>query len=493
MLTSACKNPQTLEHAIFKDSNSYFYTSLKEYPADKAPLPIGVFDSGTGGLAVLNDIVEYECIDNDGLRVFEKESFIYLADMANMPYGSYAMENNTELLQEHIIKNVQFLIDRKYYQSAGAISYMADKSPVKAIVIACNTATAYGQEMISDFLEKAGLDIILIGVIDAATTGVVNSFAPDENGSIAILATDGTVRSGAYVSSIEEKVKELHRHGDIRIFQQAGIGIAEAIDENNDFISRSALRPREGYMGPSEKGENELHINLSIWERYLFQMENGAMLYDGEPDNPRNLQINSVDNYVAFHLVSLMEKIRTTENAQPLKSIVLGCTHYPYVAETFVKYLDSLRNYREDGEYIYRDYMAEHISLINPAVKVARQLHGLLEDREILGNKSHRDSEFYIAVPNVLNNQVELRDDGSFTYEYKYGRVPGNIQEYVKRVPFSRDAIPDDILRRLEEQVPSVYEMMVWFNHTSPKTEYLPEQERIDNIRFESPVKLKLP
>ncbi len=483
-VTTACRSSQELESIILNDKSNYFYADLMQYPEDKASLPIGVFDSGTGGLAVLHDIVEYESSDNiDGLRAFEKESFIYLADMANMPYGSYAMENNTELLQEHIIKNVQFLIDHKYYQSADAIEYMSDKSPVKAMVIACNTATAYGQDMISNFLEKADLDIILIGVIDAATTGAVNSFSSDENGSIAVLATDGTVRSGAYVSSIEEKKNELGRQGDIHIFQQAGIGIAEAIDENKDFIDRSANLTREGYMGPSEKGEDEMRIDLSIWDRYPFSLENGAMLYDGNSDNPHNIQINSVDNYVAYHLVSLMEKIKNTEDVQPLKSIVLGCTHYPFVEDTFVKFLNKLRNYKEEGEYIYRHIMAEEIMLVNPAVKVARQLHELLSKREMLGNNHYMDSEFYIAMPNVTNNNVELREDGSFTYEYKYGRTAGNIQEYVKRVPFNRDAIPDDILRRLHEQIPSVFEMIVFFNHANPKTEYLPSENRIDSIR----------
>ncbi len=483
-LGTACKTASTIEDAILYDKDSYFYINIREYPENKESLPIGVFDSGTGGLAVLNDIVEYESLDSNGrLRVFENESFIYLADMANMPYGSYALENNTGLLQEHIIKNVQFLLDSKYYQSENSHEYMTDKSPVKAIVIACNTATAYGQEIINNFIDRANMDIIVIGVIDAATTGAINYFSSGEDGSIAVLATDGTVRSGAYVTSIEQKIEELGYHGEIQVFQQAGIGIAEAIDENKDFFDRSASMPREGYMGPSEKGENELHIDLSLWDRYRFQIENGALLYEGNSDNLHNIQINSVENYVAFHLVSLMEKIISTEGAQPLKSIILGCTHYPYVEELFIEYLDNLRNYQEDGEYIYRNYMAENIILVNPGFKVARQLHELLDKRNVLsGKNSHYDSEFYIAVPNVLNNLVRLREDGSFTYEYKYSRKAGNVQEYVKRIPFSRHAIPGDILERLSIQVPSVYDMIVFFNQNNPKTEYLENDALINNI-----------
>ncbi len=462
ILNTSCdreKDIKGIKYEILNNKGSYFYINFDEYPEDKAPLPIGMFDSGTGGLAVLNDIIEYEC--DEGKRLFKNESFIYLADMANMPYGSYAMEDNTELLREHIIKNVQFLLSNKYYTTAEATEYMTDKSRVKAIVIACNTATAYGLDLINDFLKRAGLDMIVKGVIDAAAGGAVKQFAPGESGTIAVLATDGTVRSNAYVPAIENKKEELNRHGDIHVFQQAGIGIAEAIDQNKDFIDKSATHAREIYKGPSDKNENQLYIDLSIWERYHFDMDNGALLFDGDHDAPFNIQINSIDNYVAYHLVSLMEQIKSTENVQPLKTIILGCTHYPYVEDSFIRILNKLRNYSENGEYVYDQYLADEITIVNPADKIAVQLHEALEKNDLLAHNNYKDSEFYIAVPNVLNDNVELRDDGTFTYEYKYGREAGNIQEYVKRIPFSRHTINDDILERLSRQVPTVYEILI--------------------------------
>ena len=95
-----------------------------------------------------------------------------------MPYGSYALENNTPLLIEHIMKDVQFLLGERYYQSAGSRDYLNDKSPVKAIVIACNTATAYALDTVRAFLEDAGLDIGVIGVIDAGAKGAFGNFLP---------------------------------------------------------------------------------------------------------------------------------------------------------------------------------------------------------------------------------------------------------------------------------------------------------------------------
>ena len=135
LLAVSCSRPVNINDAILNHRNSFYYIDFKNYPSNDPTLPVGVFDSGTGGLSVLADIVQHEGLAH--------ESFIYMGDMANMPYGSYSLENNTELLIEHVIKDVQFLLGEKYYRYGDASSPQTDKKPVKAIVIACNTATAY--------------------------------------------------------------------------------------------------------------------------------------------------------------------------------------------------------------------------------------------------------------------------------------------------------------------------------------------------------------
>ena len=467
----SCTRPATIRDAIMGDKSSFYYVDFENYPAGNSSLPIGVFDSGTGGLSVLADIIEHEGLKN--------ESFIFLGDLANMPYGSYALENNTALLIEHVMKDVQFLLGNKYYRSAGSRRYESDKSQVKAIVVACNTATAYALDTIRDFLADAGCDIGVIGVIDAGAKGAFGNFSPGENGSIAVMATDGTVKSGAYPATISRVNKEDGQEETIYIFQQAGIGIAEAIDESAEAIDRKATAPRSGYKGPSDGGTGEMRIDPDLWPRYNFDPENGAMLFEGDPSAPHHIQINSVENYIAFHVVSLMEKIRLTPGALPLNSVVLACTHYPFYEETFRSEFNRLRDYTENGEYVYRSLIAEDLIIVNPASVVAGQLHSHLSARGLLSSSANTGSEFYISVPNILNRQVRLREDGSFTYEYKYGRRAGDIQEYVKVVPFSRSTIPVDILKRLSYQVPALYDMIVAFNHENPKMEYLTGGERI--------------
>ena len=100
-------------------------------------------------------IIKIKSINPDGILDFEKECFIYLADQANMPYGNYPSLGKTDVLKEHILKDVQFLLGNKYYQSSGDEKFKTDKLPVKAIVIACNTATAYGMDDIETLFQKS--------------------------------------------------------------------------------------------------------------------------------------------------------------------------------------------------------------------------------------------------------------------------------------------------------------------------------------------------
>jgi glutamate racemase len=78
-----------------------------------------------------------------------------------------------------------------------------------------------------------------------------------------------------------------------------------------------------------------------------------------------------------------------------------------------------------------------------------------------LFNKGNIDeSQFYISVPNLENKRNELKDEKNFTHKYKYGRNQGEIQEYVKRVPFSEKTLTPELLERLESQIPLTYKLI---------------------------------
>jgi glutamate racemase len=128
-------------------------------------LPIGVFDSGIGGLTVLKALVER----------LPREDFLYLGDTARLPYGT----KTPGTVERYALQAVAELVRRG----------------VKAVVVACNTASAAALPA----LATAHPDLPVIGVIEPGAAAAV---AATRSGRIAVIATEGTVRGGAYQRAI---------------------------------------------------------------------------------------------------------------------------------------------------------------------------------------------------------------------------------------------------------------------------------------------------
>ncbi|MEN8191738.1 MAG: Asp/Glu/hydantoin racemase [Bacteroidota bacterium] len=480
-------NYTTIQNEILNNPKSFFYINVKEYPSKKNKLPIGIFDSGTGGLTVLDAIVNADQFNNsdhtistlgDKNRDFDEECFIYLGDKANMPYGEYSGHGKTDLLKEHVIKDMQFLLGNKYYKNGNSKTPQIDKQEIKALVIACNTATAYGKIDIENFIERAELDIKVIGVIGAGVRGALESITKEENAVIGIMATAGTVASNGYTNTVAEQKKILEYTGTIESYQQAGIGLAAAIDGEKDYLNPDLEKPRENYRGPSLKNE-KAKIDKSLLNKYAFDFDHNQILFNGSKDNPSELQLNSIRNYISYHVISLLETIKNSDTKNKLKSVILGCTHYPFYMKEFQNEFNRAYNLKENEKYVYRQYMNKDIKLVDPAVNTAKELYAYLNKAKLFNNGNILDSEFYISVPNYLNENNIIDESGNFTYEYKYGRDAGNIQEYVKRVPFSRLSLSNDLIDRLSKQIPYTFELIKSFNHNHSKTDYLLDKERI--------------
>lgn len=132
---------------------------------DTCTLPIGVFDSGIGGLTVLKALTE----------AMPRESFIYLGDTARLPYGTKSAKSVTR----YVLQTTALLRDRG----------------VKLLVIACNTATAVSLEA----LREAYPDLPVVGVI---RPGAEAACRTSRSGRIGVIATEGTVRGGRYEREI---------------------------------------------------------------------------------------------------------------------------------------------------------------------------------------------------------------------------------------------------------------------------------------------------
>ncbi len=442
--------------------------------------PIGVFDSGTGGLTILEQILKSDGFNNrthhplgDGKTDFEKESFIFLADQANMPYGNYPVIRKEQFLDDLIVKDADFLMGKDYFSLSGQKRQWG-KTPVKAIVIACNTATAYGQADIEQVVAAAGLDIKVIGVIDAGAKGAIEVLAEGEDASIAVVPTKGTVLSGAYPEAIKTNAAQKKLNQKITVFQQGAFGLAGSIDGAREFIQNGKKdnSPRGDYRGPSP-GNEEAPIDLAILRRYGFDFTGNRMLFNGTGQVRTDIQLNSVENYIAYHLTTLMEQMRHAGEAPPLKSVVMGCTHFPFYQEAFADELRRLRNYKENGEYVYRRFMAEEIKLIDPAFFTARELYESLAEDERLnsraGNSQRTRGEFYVTVPSEGLNSKNLNDVGGFNYDFKYGRLSGEVNSDFRAVPFDESNLGAVVLKRLQNRVPTVWSLLSEFRDKSDK------------------------
>lgn len=131
--------------------------------------PIGVFDSGIGGLTVLDKLIKH----------LPNEHYLYIGDLKNSPYG--------EKTKEQIIEFTKNIMD--YFVLKG----------VKMVVVACNTASSFIEEIQNDY------DIPIVTVMDAAIKSI------DKQKNILLAATKGAIDAGIYV----EKIKKANNEANI--------------------------------------------------------------------------------------------------------------------------------------------------------------------------------------------------------------------------------------------------------------------------------------
>src|SRR6184192_1752334 len=128
-------------------------------------LPIGIFDSGVGGLTVYRALHEH----------LPNERFIYLGDTARVPYGTKSLTT----VERYAVENARFLAAHG----------------IKLLVVACNTASALALPAI-----RAALQTDVIGVIGPGARAAVK----ENRSRIGVIATESTVQSGAYTKAIKK-------------------------------------------------------------------------------------------------------------------------------------------------------------------------------------------------------------------------------------------------------------------------------------------------
>ena len=166
---------------------------------------IGVFDSGVGGISVLRHI----------RTLMPHESLIYVADSKHAPYGN----QTAGFIQARSFWLAEFLL----------------KQGVKALVVACNTATAAAVAS----LRERYPDLLIIGMEPAVKPAVAASI----NGVVGVLATSGTLKSAQFAALLE------HYGQGVDVVTQACIGLVECV-EKDELTSPSTIALLKQYVQP---------------------------------------------------------------------------------------------------------------------------------------------------------------------------------------------------------------------------------------------------
>jgi len=264
-----------------------------------ADAPIGIFDSGIGGLSVLRHV-----------RIaLPQEKLLYFADSGYAPYGD---------------KNEQQIVDRSL-----AVAGFLTEAGIKALVVACNTATAAAIQAIREQWPQ----LIVVGI----EPGLKPAAAQSKSQIIGVLATRSTLSSKRFIQLREQ----VAAHTGTRFLSQACVGLVDQI-EKGELLAATTARLVDQYVAPL--------------------IEQGA------------------------------------------DTLVLGCTHYPFVR----KMIESA---------------ARHAGLATPIIidtgeAVTRQLQRLLEERSLLCNTAVAQGEMTAyttasaaTLENIFSKLLKMRPD----------------------------------------------------------------------------------
>ena len=233
--------------------------------------PIGILDSGVGGLTVLAEI----------MKLLPHEDVIYFADSANFPYGNKSVDE----LQSLALQASRVLLDKG----------------VKLIVVACNTGSCASLATL-----RATYEVPFVGMVPA----IKPATAATRNGKVGVIATKATVQAEVFAELLAQFAE------GVRVFTRACPGLVEMV----------------------ERGEIDSPELRRLLHEYLEQM--------------------------------LAERIDT---------LVLGCTHYPFLRP------------------VIREIVGESVNIIDSGAAIARQVERVLRSNDLLGKKTKQGKVTYIS------------------------------------------------------------------------------------------------
>ena len=334
LLLASCRDDEGEEALLpiaqkaLTDTASVYYIGADRYPQDISGLPIGVLDCSVNGFEVVERLLTLDCFDNitgkpepDGIIDFGGENIQFLSDRANGPYGGYIEVGSLDFLKEQVLSNTIFLMSDDYFNLAGDEYRSGFKEPVKMIIVSSPVADLRVLPDINNFLEQSGTGVKAIGVVEAGIREAVSDVDEDGNLCVGVLFAPDGVSSIEYESMIRKSVG--NTGGKVQVLNQEAVGLDAAIKGDTAYVDTTAVVARDSYAGPVA-GVSYNNIDMSLFDRYGFDTQDNALLYVRKGDLS-GVQLNSVENYARFHLVSMIERHRRS-----------GCTTTGVEASTFI-------------------------------------------------------------------------------------------------------------------------------------------------------------
>lgn len=218
--------------------------------------PIGVYDSGFGGLSVWREL----------RRALPEESFIYLGDGKNCPYGSLPVESIRQLAEYSVMQ----LLERK----------------CKLIVVACNTATAAA----IDYLRERFSDVVFVGLEPAIKPACLTT----KSGVVGVVATERSLAGEKFLNT-------LARYGDgVRVIKSVGRGFVEAVERDAELEEATEQAVKEVIEPIIEQGADIIVLGCT---HYPFLRGVIEKVVAG-----RNVQIIDSGEAVGKRVESLLDK-----------------------------------------------------------------------------------------------------------------------------------------------------------------------------------------
>ena len=241
-------------------------TPAAPVPADQRP--IGVFDSGLGGLTVLAELV----------RALPDERFIYFGDTARVPYGA----KSRRIVQRYSLEVARHLL----------------QYDIKLLVIACNTATAHAEDYLRAELASSNTALPVVGVVKP---GVAALLRETRNNRVGVLGTRATVKSQAYRNEIQALDPQA------RVFSKACPLFVPLVEEGW-FDKRITRLVIQEYLSALLREEVDTVV---------LGCTHYPLLKDTIRDEYPQLRLIDSSEEIAAHVRALVEREGLTANASP--------------------------------------------------------------------------------------------------------------------------------------------------------------------------------